>query len=121
MKVYSDILTHADIVRAVRSVPSVEFQDTFSREGWYVPLREFTPRKYQRGFEFFLSGSSPHRAQHNRSEYAATWTEWGIVIDALFRIDPDAKIGWYEGRAAFLRETDEALWHSASEKPWLYS
>ena len=121
MKVRSNIITRATIGAAVHSVPGVTFQDTRSRDGWYEPIREFKPRsRYEYGFEFFLSGSSPYRAQHDREEFAATWTEWGIVIAALFEIDPDAEIGWYKGRDEFYRITDEIRWRSREEKPWLY-
>jgi hypothetical protein len=105
MIVRSNIITRATIGTAVAAVPGVAFQDTFSREGWYVPIREFKPRQYARGFEFFLSGSSAHRAQHDREEFAATWVEWGVVIDALYQVDPSAQIGWYESRADFLAKT----------------
>ena len=103
MKVYTTPgrITRAAIGEAARKA-GVNFQDTFSREGWFQPIREFRARDGRDGFEFFLSGSSPYRAQHDRSEFAATWTEWGIVIDALFDLDPDAKIGHYNGRDEFM-------------------
>ena len=118
MKVYSHILTADDIAKAATYAP-VSFQNTGSREGWFVPIREFKARDGRRGFEFFLSGSSPYRAQHDREEFAATWTEWGLVIDALFKVDPNAKIGHYDGREEFLRTTDELAWKTRAEKPWL--
>jgi hypothetical protein len=105
MIVRSNLITRQDVVDAVLAVPGVTFQDTFSREGWFVPVREFSPRSFSRGFEFFLSGSSPHRAQHDREEFAATWIEWGIVIAALFAIDPSAKIAWYDNEGDFIEKT----------------
>lgn len=39
-------------------------------------------------FELRLSGSSPRNAM--RSDYkAATWDEWGLVLAALYALDPD--------------------------------
>lgn len=124
MIVRSNIITREDIANAVRLVPAVSFQDTFSREGWFVPIREFRPRRYARGFEFFLSGSSSHRAQHDPNEFAATWIEWGVVIDALYRLDSAAKIGWYDGYADFYVKTENdyrvRLGEIAREDvPWL--
>lgn len=120
MKVYTTpgLITRAVIGEAARKA-GCQFQDTRSREGWFQPIREFRARDGRDGFEFFLSGSSSHRAQHDREEYAATWTEWGIVIDALFDIDPDAKIGHYNGREEFFRITSQAYGRSGEETPWL--
>lgn len=111
-----------DVYRAVRQAPQVTFQDTFSREGWFVPVREFTARDGRHGFEFFLSGSSPYRAQHDRDEFAATWSEWGVVIDALFEVDPQAQVGFYKGRDEFVAFTarEVARGHrKPAEAPWL--
>lgn len=105
MIVRSDIITYQDVVRAVLAVPGVDFQDTRSREGWFVPVRTFAPKRFARGYEFFLSGTSRHRAQHDRDEFAATWVEWGVVIDALYRVDPEAQIAWYTSREDFLAKT----------------
>ena len=120
MKLYSTRITSEDIGNAARTA-GVGFQDTFSRKGWFVPIREFRSRSGAPAFEFFLHGSSPYRAQHDRSEFAATWTEWGIFIAALFEIDPDATIGHYKGQAEFMRLTDKIVWKSRAEKPWLYA
>lgn len=105
MIVRSNIITRATVGAAVAAVPGVAFQDTYSREGWFQPIREFKPRRYAYGFEFFLSGSSRFASAHDPSEKAATWVEWGVVIDALYRVDPSAQIGWYESRADFLAKT----------------
>ncbi len=108
MKVYSNIITRATVGTAVNESPAT-FQNTHSLEGWFEPIREFTPRGGGNGFEFFLSGSSPYRAQHDREEFAATWDEWGIVIDALYFVDPNARIGHYKNRADFFAQTQDAL------------
>lgn len=39
---------------------------------------------------------------------SATWHEWGHLIAYLFRLDPDAIIGAYDGWIGFERETFEA-------------
>jgi len=105
VKVRSNIITRATVGRAVIDTPGVDFIDTESREGWYEPIREFKPRQYANGFEFFLSGSSPYAAQHGYGEKAATWDEWGEVIAKLYAVDPGARIGHYSDRADFIRQT----------------
>lgn len=132
MKVRSNIITRATIGTAVANVPGVTFTDTESREGWYEPIREFKPRDYAYGFEFFLTGTSRYGNQRSGGrEKAATWDEWGIVIDALYFVDPSARIGCYESRSDFIEKTAAerhriAQWHDPKgyqarthRAPWL--
>ena len=136
MIVRSNIITRATIGEAARTA-GVNFIDTNAREGWFEPIREFRPRSFAHGFEFFLTGSSKYNAAHQSAqggysyEKAATWDEWGIVIAALYAVDPDAQIGYYANRADFITKTrDEAerirQWHdpkgyqaSCHKAPWL--
>lgn len=132
MIVRSNIITRGDVCDAVLTTPGLGFQDTYSREGWFVPVREFTPQRFSRGYEFFLTGSSPYNVNRgNRDEKAATWDEWGVVIAKLFAVDPDAQIGHYSDEIDFLRQTrDEHVrvtaWHDPESyyarthrAPWL--
>ena len=119
MKIRSSIITRATVGTAVGSIPGVSFQDTRSREGWYEPIREFSSRDGRDGFEFFLSGTSCYRAQHDRDEFAATWTEWGVVIAALYFVDPNAEIGHYKSREDFQTQTATAYGKTEAETPWL--
>lgn len=136
MKVRSDIIDGHDIGRASNAA-GTHFIDTNAgyNRGWYIPIREFKPRNRRYGYEFFLSGSSPFAAAHQSyqggSEKAATWDEWGVVIAALYDIDPDAIIGHYTSRADFVAQTQReaervALYHDADSHygrthraPWL--
>jgi hypothetical protein len=137
MKIRSNIIDGHDIGRASNAAGThfIDSNAGFER-GWYIPIREFTPRGYARGYEFFLSGSSPYNAAHQSRqggeyEKAATWDEWGVVIAILYDIDPDAQIGHYTSRADFIARTaDEAtrirLYHDADSyygrthtAPWL--
>lgn len=44
--------------------------------------------------------------RHGASEWrAATYDEWGLFIAELFRLDPTARIGQYEGASDFQRQT----------------
>jgi hypothetical protein len=55
-----------------------------------------------------------------RETVAATWDEWGIWIDRLFAIDPNAIIGNYKGRDAFMVETARRIPRKMTA-PWLAS
>ena len=110
MIIRSNRISRSDIVAAAVKA-GVNFINTNSRDGWFEPIREFTPRRYQSGFEFFLTGSSKYAAAHQDTvhgtqyEKAATWDEWGVVIDALYAVDPAAQIGFYTGRENFRQVT----------------
>jgi len=116
MQIRSSIINRATVGAAVAGVPGVSFQDTRSRDGWYEPIREFRARDGRNGFEIFLSGTSPYRSQHDREEHAATWTEWGLVIAALYFVDPHAEIGQYKDKADFEQQTAT---YRNGETPWL--
>ena len=118
MKVRSNIITRATVGRAVIDA-GVNFIDTNALEGHYEPIREFKPKGYAYGFEFFLTGSSPYAAAHQSyqggGEKAATWDEWGVVIDRLYSVDPNARIGHYTSRADFLAQTRDE-----HDRVWTY-
>jgi hypothetical protein len=104
MIIRSNQIQREHIGRAAR-LAGVNFQNTYSHDGYFEPIREFTPRRYQFGYEVFLTGSSPYAAAHDQTEKAATWDEWGVFIDALYTVDPAAQIGHYTGREHFRRTT----------------
>jgi len=119
VKVYSDILTAADVLA----------MDELSQVG-YEDFREFTPRSgYARGFELFLYGFGSRHVRRSAHAHigdtsynmAATWTDFGIWMARLFKIDPRAKIAWYDGVDEFLAETHRATksYRSREEAPWL--
>lgn len=126
MIVRSNVLTLDDIHDATRGTPNVHYQDTYSREGWFVPVREFKPKRFARGFEFFLSGSGKYNSAHDNQEKSATWVEWGIVIAAIFAIDPNAQVGFYRNRSHFIDYTRSEAFRPGcefglDEMPWLLS
>jgi hypothetical protein len=122
MIVRSNKITAGDIIAAVRSVSDVAFLDTFSQEGWYVPIRQFSPRNHNFGYEFFLEGTGTrhvHASAHDGTCKAATWTDWGVVIAYLYKIDPSASIGMYKDRHHFLEWTEKVAQFQEKEAPWL--
>ena len=75
------------------------------------------PRKRAKGWQVYLTGSSPYRSQ--ATEYpAATWDEHGIWMHRLFQLDPNAVIARYDGLDDFMETTKR--WKPFKTKaPWL--
>ncbi len=78
--------------------------------GVYANIGEHGSRKRDRAFEVTLyvyESDSLHRRHGNSGGYgstdlyAATWDEWGVWMDNIYKRDGDAIIGWYETRAMF--------------------
>ena len=93
MRIHSDVLTGELIQKA--KVSGTEFT-AFGVHG---------SRKRKRGFEIQLSGSSPRRNQAGTAK-SAMWDEWGLFIDRLYKIDPDAVIGPYNNQEEFESHTN---------------
>ena len=105
MKIHSDVITEADLKEAaqIRGMRGVEIAIT--REG---------SRSRKTGWDVKLYGSSSYASQSDRSRKAATWDEWGIVINYLFEVDPEAIIGKYSSASKF----HEYTWFRFAELDW---
>lgn len=116
MKVYSDALIDADFSPAAH-VAGVS----------YWTFRRLTNTRVRaRGWEISLTGSSPYTSQHEGDPHkAATWTEHGVWMADLFKIDPNARISWWNGAADFVAKTGiESPYRNAGgghkhAAPWL--
>lgn len=90
MKIHSDIISEGDIHLATRAAGMRGVQADVSRHG---------SRSRQRSFTVHLTGNSPRRTNSGHygvsDEHAATWDEWGMFIQALYLVDPNALIGQY--------------------------
>jgi hypothetical protein len=108
MKSYSTKITSDDVREAFRLARLLNGADIYAED-----VADFRPRKAgSRGVKFYAhshGGTRPtaHRAigsypldDENR---AASWEDYGYVIAHLYRLDPDAIIGQYQGRADFIR------------------
>ena len=103
MKIHSNIITEQDIREAVPQ--GCYLAGHYNRDGIdWASVHVEGSRSHERGFTVRLSGSSKSTMQR-LPDKAATWDEWGIFIDRLFTIDPDAKIGWYADRDDFISKT----------------
>jgi hypothetical protein len=107
MKIYSDKITEHDVRRAFTIA-----RDDHHADIWIEDIRTWKPRKYLYGTEVFprshhgsrATGHVPARASGPRDGYprAASWDDWGYVIAELYRIDPDARVGFYDSKADFI-------------------
>lgn len=63
---------------------------------------------HYRGYEVFLYGDGTlnrRRSAHDRSEFAATYEQWGHFLNYLFTVDPTLAVTNYPSRAEFDRQT----------------
>lgn len=82
MRIHSSVLTHDDFTNAATlanvRVIKCDPKGSRSRAG---------------AFDFALSGSGVNGGMYGNLDYpTATWDEWGIVLNHLFTVDPDARI-----------------------------
>lgn len=103
MKIHTDTLTTRDLIYASVGI-----------DGVFVEYIERGSRSRARAFDVALS-ALPRKGRRTRNsgnrgaahDSAATWDEWGVFIDDLFRTDPDAVIGDYRGYDDFRWQTGE--------------
>ena len=124
MRILSNLIRPEQIIAAAYVMPNVNVEIE----------HEFQPRTkhpvhgtpYTRGQVVHLYGSHPQKSQHDYTRNAATWEEWGIFINALYRIDADAKIGHYTSLHNFIEQTRDQMervekygLHFPYGAPWL--
>ena len=102
MLIHSDIIAPFSIRAAVPS--TCYLAGHYNRKQEWASIHEQGSRSHNRAFSVRLAGSSPHNMQR-LPDKSATWDEWGIFIERLFTLDPDAKIGVYNGRDDFMEKT----------------
>lgn len=84
MKVHSDTLTADSIRAAIDVIPGVSI----------IGLTTHGSRSRKAAFNIQLTGSGVRGGMHGNLDYpTATWDEWGIVIAALYELDPQAHWG----------------------------
>lgn len=82
------------------------YQAALTAQVTFARLDESGSRTHARKFDVLLSGSSGRRAGFGADHEAASWDEWGIFLDQIFRLDPDARAaGYYTDREQFRRFT----------------
>ena len=105
MKIHTDHLTSAEVYAATKAG---------GMKGVYAECVTVGSRSRKRGLVVHLVGNSgrrpnPGKGGTDKGGYAATWDEWGMFLNYLFEMDPDAIATGacaYEGRDEFLLKTD---------------
>lgn len=96
MKIHSDVLTARDIYQATAAA---------GMRGVDAEVTTHGSRSRARSFNVHLTGTSTRRTNpgwaYGERDFAATWDEWGMFINALYEIDPEAIIGQYPSKAVF--------------------
>lgn len=82
MRIHSNILTADDMRDTLEGLTGV-YIDHLSDHG---------SRKRANGVELRLVGNSPY-LNMAKTDNAATWDEWGVVMVRIFDLDPNALIG----------------------------
>ena len=111
MKVYSDILTEDKVRRAFASARSC------GADIWMSDIRTWKPRGHAYGTEFWAESHHGTKASahwpladsgnRRNAPRAASWSAYGWLIAILFRDDPDARIGCYDGAAVFVAKVEQ--------------
>lgn len=111
LKIYSDVLDRQDIIDSVS-----EARDTIPITATLEDIEEMpNTRVRSRGWKIRLSNWQSNR-HRNSGKYGAntwdsppaTWDDHGHVFAQIFRRDPNAKIGFYDGEADFHAYTSDA-------------
>ena len=89
MRIHSDTLDMSALMHAAETARVL--MTTNDRHG---------SKKRDHAYEVKLSGDSPFR-QNGGSDFAATWDQWGIFLNALWEADPDMTCGGYKDRKTF--------------------
>lgn len=97
MKIHSNTLTSSDVYKATKA---------HGMRGVDAEVTTSGSRSRARRLDVKLTGTSnrnqnPGTGPRYNVEKAATWDEWGMVIDFLFLLDEDAVIGQYKGYEHF--------------------
>jgi hypothetical protein len=103
MRIHTDKLSFQDLYDAAREIENV-----------YVEYTLHGSRKRDHAFNVTLT-AEPRKGRRFRNsgnrgatyDAAATWDEWGIFLNHLFTIDPNAASDNYDGLADFRFRTGE--------------
>lgn len=107
MKLYSDIITGSAVYEAALRARTEHGQDIYVED-----LSEKKGRKRAHSITLYC-GSEHGRYAVNRPQTAwrgrdrtraASWTAWGWLLAILFKQDPHAVMGEYDGAADFERQ-----------------
>jgi hypothetical protein len=117
MFIRSNIIGQIDIRNAMQHARSEGFDILIDEDG----IREFKPRKFERGFQLYCEALSGPRARNGRPGKAASWDAYGVAMAYLYKLDPNAEVAWYKNARHFLDVTgrDVERFRAPGSGPWL--
>lgn len=100
MRLHTNVITYRDIYEAARIGTDV-----------WAEITEHGSRTHKRAFEVKLHGNGVTGGGYrDRDDTAATWDEWGIVINNLYKIDPYAV--WGSVKRPVYSDADDFHWQT---------
>lgn len=125
MRLHTDKITSGDVVTVMRTLTAEG-----KIKGVYAETRFSGSRKRARGMDLWLSAEArPGRRRKTNAgcaypgregagvDVAATWDEWGIVLAALYEIDPDLTGDYYADAEHYHWSTGERFEDGGPETP----
>lgn len=111
MRIHTDTLSRHDVLAAAGALSGV-----------YVYATPHGSRKRDHAFEVALRGSEERHTRRPNSgrygadsyEYAATYSDWGYFLAALFAADPNLTTTYYSSANGFHSETRRLYQHPAT-------
>lgn len=109
MKIHSDVITYQDIWNAEK-IASVGGHGKV-----YLEFVSQGSRSRKNAFEVHLEGDGsvskrkPNDRGNSDRQYAATWSQWGWFLAALYEIDPEMKCAYYADLEDYNIKTDNAF------------
>jgi hypothetical protein len=114
VRIFSDTLGWTEIRNAMADTRPETSEVT-------MDLNEVTlnGRRRRMTYDVSLEGTGPRHTHHKNTgnqgggtgDMAATWMDWGWLIAVMFRYEPTAVIGQYDGRADFIKQTTAMIPH----------
>lgn len=99
MRIHSDTLSAMHIIHAVQSIEGVNVGR----------IEKHGSRSRKTSFDLFLTGHSISGGQwgNTNGEKTASWDDWGMVLGALYLLDPQMIAGPYKNADNFHHVTGE--------------
>jgi len=118
MRIASNTLGQTNCIQAAQSIPGIIIEMG----------KDFTPRSASFAIGkhvYIFSTRTKGPASRRRPEYrAASWTEHGQFIEALYQLEPEAEIAGYKSQDDFHNKTAAIVEHERRRgielpAPWL--
>jgi hypothetical protein len=112
MRIHTDKISHAELHRIITSrdglYPEIAGKGSRKRDHAFELGIEAEPGKDAHGIKRSFGRNSGNMGAAQGYGKAPTWVEYGDIMVELFKLDPAAIIGPYDGEHNFITETQRA-------------